>query len=197
MTDHTSMKMHREFAHIYDERLMRAILSMDCVASVAFHDEPYPYVIQMNYGYEWPEGGKLTLYFHVGMGEGHKFDLIAADPHVAVFVGQFLDRVNHKRFQREPHDFRSVVAYGTAEVINAADDPDEWLRGINALLANTNRPPLPEISNKNALRLQVLRIDCDIVQGKSQYHITEPEEVPMPSNEVVDAGLVHDPTLAQ
>lgn len=194
MTDHTKLEMHREFARVSDEELMRAIVDMSCVASVAFHDEPYPYVIQMNYGWEWPEDGKLTLYFHVGMGEGHKFRLLEANPKVAVFIGEFLDRANHKPFRKEPHDFRSVAAYGVAEVISADDDPDEWLHGINLLLNHTDRPSLTFISDKNRGRLQVLRITCDIVNAKAQYHITSLDEVPMPTNEDVDAGLVFDPT---
>ncbi|MCH4054251.1 MAG: pyridoxamine 5'-phosphate oxidase family protein [Atopobiaceae bacterium] len=190
MTDHTKLVMHREHCRISDKDMASKILDMGCVCSVAYHDEPYPYVIQMNYGYAW-EGDDLVFYLHLGT-EGHKFDLIAANPHVAVEAGYFINRIGHKSYRKELHDYRSVIGYGTAEIINGADE-ERWLTGMNALLDNCGWPRLRGVSEKNLKRLQVLKVTCPIWTAKSQYPVASLEEVPMPSNEDVDAGNVSDP----
>lgn len=42
---------------------------------LALHDEPYPYVVPLSYGWE-ERDGKLFVYFHCAK-EGKKLDLIA------------------------------------------------------------------------------------------------------------------------
>ena len=193
MTDHATLEMHREYCRVSDRDMIDEILRMTNVCSVAFHDEPFPYVIQMNYGYEWegPARDQLVFYMHFGM-VGHKFDLIAADPRVAVAAGVFLNRGGHRKFRNEPHDFRSVHGYGRAEVINGADER-RWLVGINAMLRRSGWPELSVVTEKNKGRLQVLRVPCEFYTAKAQYAIDSPDIVQMPSVEDVDAGIPADP----
>lgn len=190
MTDHTTLRMHREHCRITDRDKISEILGMTCVCSIAFHDEPFPYVLQMNYGYAW-EGNDLVFYLHCGM-EGHKFDLIAADPRVAVLSGSFLNRIGHKSYRKELHDYRSVIGYGTAELVRGEDE-QAWLTGINALLDNCGWPRLRTVTDKNKGRLQVLKVTCPVYTAKGQYPTHELDVARMPTNDEVDADLVHDP----
>ena len=65
--------MHREKVRISDKEMLYAILDREESCSVALHDEPYPYVVPMNYGYTWDD--KLIFYFHMAI-EGHRIELI-------------------------------------------------------------------------------------------------------------------------
>lgn len=47
---------------------------------LALHDEPYPYVVPLSYGWE-DRDGKLFVYFHCAK-EGKKLDLIAKNGNV-------------------------------------------------------------------------------------------------------------------
>jgi len=55
------------------ENLVEVIKKCE-VCHVAFHDEEYPYVVPMNFGFH-TDGEKIELYFH-GAASGKKHDLI-------------------------------------------------------------------------------------------------------------------------
>ena len=64
MTDHTNLKMHREKVRVSDKKMLCAILDMQETCCVALHDEPYPYIVQMNFGYEWGSADLLFPHGH-------------------------------------------------------------------------------------------------------------------------------------
>ena len=95
MTDHTTLKMHREKVRVSDKEMLCSILDQEEICSVALHDEPYPYVMPMNYGYTWDD--KLIFYFHMAI-EGHRIELIKKNPLVAVSGSSFWGRVGHSSY---------------------------------------------------------------------------------------------------
>lgn len=191
MTDHTTLKMHREHVRVSNREMISGFLEQECVANVGLHDEPYPYVVPMNYGYEWDEADNLIFWFHMAF-EGHRLKLIAADPHVSVCVWSFLLRSGHKPYRGEFHDYRSVMAYGTAEVIYPDQDPDEFLHGFGVLCDHTNFAKPKRITDEINRRLRILKVSCpsELVIGKMQYDYTGPNDIAMPSIEDVDSGKV-------
>lgn len=77
-------------------------------------DDGYPYTVPMSYFYV---DGKL--YFHSAK-SGHKIDAIKANPKVSFCVVS-VDEVLPEKFSG---DFRSVVAFGKARIIE--DDAEKW-----------------------------------------------------------------------
>mgnify|MGYP000039861671 CR=1 FL=1 len=61
--------MRRKDRELKDMADIVSIAKRETVCTVAFHDEPCPYLIPLNYGAE-VEDGKLILYFH-GAKERH------------------------------------------------------------------------------------------------------------------------------
>jgi len=176
MTDHKTLKMHREKVRVTDKEMIKAILS-DChVATLALHDEPYPYAVPMNYGYEWED--ELVLYFHMAV-DGHRINLINKNNKVAVSIHQFLERAGGKAYRNETHDYRGVNIFGTAEIIKP-DRPEEYMHGFSVLTQCNFRPPVKQITEEMYRRLWVLKITADVVTAKAQYPITTVSEVPMP-----------------
>lgn len=53
MTDHSTLKMHREEVRVSDKEMLKAILDRCHTVVVGLHDEPYPYVVPRNLWYEW------------------------------------------------------------------------------------------------------------------------------------------------
>lgn len=179
MTNHQTLKMHREKVRIMDKDMQRAIIEKGRVATVCFQDSPYPYAVPMNYGYEWKE--KLVFYLHMAK-EGHRMDLIEKDNHVMLNISEFLDRYGYKPYQKETHDYRSINVFGTAEIITTENE-EEYLKGFSLLQVHqNNRPPIKRITQQMKERLYVLKITADYVVAKSQYPISSVEEVEMPKN---------------
>lgn len=77
-------------------------------------DDGYPYTVPMSYFYE---DGKI--YFHSAK-SGHKIDAIRSDPKVS-FCVVTVDEPQPEKFSG---DFRSVVAFGKARIIE--DDKEKW-----------------------------------------------------------------------
>lgn len=179
MTDHNHLIMHREKVRITDKELLKAILDLSEVCTVAFHDEPFPYIVPMNYGYEWKD--KLVLYFHMAK-DGHRIELIKKNPLVSVNVSSFLERVGKQRYRGESHDYRSINIFGKAEIIDSIEHEAEYLHGFSVLCVHTGRPPIKQVTSVMLNRLYVLKITAEIVTGKAQYPISTVEEVPMPPN---------------
>ena len=176
MTDHQSLKMNHEERRISDKQMLMKILDMERTCFVALHDDPYPYVVPMNYGWVWED--QLIFYMHMAV-SGHRIELIRRNPKVAVAVGIFLDRAGYRPYRSESHDYRSVMAYGTASILTP-DSEEEFLRGISVLCRHTGRPEVKKLTKQMREKMLILKITADYVSGKSQYPVSSPEEVEMP-----------------
>ena len=86
--------MRRKDRELKDMADIVSIAKRETVCTVAFHDEPCPYLIPLNYGAE-VEDGKLILYFH-GAKEGTKLDRIRENPNVSycIYGANVLTRVS-------------------------------------------------------------------------------------------------------
>lgn len=178
MTDHTMLKMHLEKNRIADKEMISAILSLGQVATVALHDDPYPYEVAMNYGFEWKE--KPVFYFHMAT-EGHRVSLLRKNPKVAVSIYEWLDRLGYDTWQHENHDYRSVHAYGSAEIITIAEK-EEYLKGLNLLQTCNGRKALPSVSEEVGKKLFVMRVEADYITAKAKYPVMTMQEVLIPEN---------------
>lgn len=75
--------MHFEQERIKDKRFMKQILKNCSEATMAFFDEPYPYIVPMNYGFEWKD--TLIFYLHTAP-DGHKNQLLRKNNKVALNI---------------------------------------------------------------------------------------------------------------
>ena len=174
MTDHKQIQMNHENRRITNQELIKSILDKNIVCVVAMQDEPYPYVVPMNYGYVWED--KLILYMHMA-DKGHRLNLLGKNPHVSCNINMFLDRFGKRRYRGEGHDYRSVSVFGKAEVVTK-EQPEEYLKGLNALCRNTGRTLLQKVpKNKNLL---VMKVTADVITAKAQYSVNDVEEAEMP-----------------
>ena len=105
--------MRRKDRELKDMADIVAIAKRETVCTVAFHDEPCPYLIPLNYGAE-VEDGKLVLYFH-GAKEGTKIDKIKENPHVTYCIyGENVLTINYDTACKSTTSFESICGSGTA-----------------------------------------------------------------------------------
>ena len=78
---------------------------------LALHDEPYPYIVPLSYGWE-ERDGKIYIYFHCAK-EGKKLDLIEKNSNVCVEVDSLAG------YRSTGHgitaDYKSAIAFGSGE----------------------------------------------------------------------------------
>ena len=105
----------RRFKQALEKEECEKILREASSGILAVHgDEGYPYTVPMSYFYE---DGKI--YFHSAK-SGHKIDAIRANSKVS-FCVVTVDEPQPEKFSG---DFRSVVAFGKARIIE--DDAEKW-----------------------------------------------------------------------
>lgn len=117
----------KEFSEIVD------IISRCDTIRIAMFDEPYPYIVPVNFGEEII-GDQVVFYIHTDY-EGKKNDLLAKNPNIA-----FEMDCNHELYYRESNmscNFRyeSVVGTGRVEIV-----PEEEKEKALTLLMNHYHP---------------------------------------------------------
>ena len=165
--------MHHQDREIRDRQIIRGILDMCDVIDIGFSDDEYPYVIPVNFGYEFEDD--LVFYTHHAV-DGYKNGLIEKNPKVCVVTYKFVDRV-HNEYDHSSHDYRSVMAFGEISVIphESPEYAKAWER-----LAACNHCNFSEKVFESGFKIMVCKIVCrpENVIGKAQRHITETRQVP-------------------
>lgn len=108
--------MRRKDREITDMVHIMEIVERESVCCVAFHDDPCPYLIPLNYGAEL-ENGKLILYFH-GAPEGTKLERMKQNANVSFTVfGENRLRIEKASACASSTSFDSVCGSGLAELV--------------------------------------------------------------------------------
>ena len=121
--------MRRKDREITEEKEILAILQKSKVMHLACCKDNMPYVIPLNFAYEY-ENGQLALFFHCA-NEGKKLDILKQNPHVA-----FAINCDHQLLAADEacgygYAFSSLMGEATAEIINS---PAEKARLLSLLL---------------------------------------------------------------
>ena len=161
---------------IRDAQLIKAILDMCDVINIGLFDDEYPYVLPVNFGYEFEED--LVFYTHHAI-TGYKNALIRKNPKVCVTAHRFIDEPNEAGTM--VHDYRSVMAFGEMSFI--APQTEEYAKAWQVLASAYGRE-VPQAVFRPDYKVLMAKIVCkkDMVVGKAQYPITKLEDIPFKAN---------------
>ena len=123
---------------------------------LGLHNEPYPYIVPLSFGFEDVEG-KITIYFHGAM-EGLKHDLIAKNNNVCVEADIF------HRYADVSTVYESVIAFGKAERVMGG----EAARGVDLLLEHCGYAGY-EYDRKELDITWVYKIELESFSGKRRF----------------------------
>jgi len=160
---------------IRDKQIIKAVLDMCDVINIGFFDEEYPYVLPVNFGYEYEEN--LIFYMHHAI-RGYKNKLVENNPKVCVVTHRFLDKI-YNDYDKSGHDYRCVMAFGEMRFIAREDEPDEYAKAWEMLCKHNGRT-VPDSVFAPDFPVLMSKIVCrpENVIGKAQRRITSVEEVP-------------------
>ena len=114
---------------IIDKNEIRKFLESNYVIRLAFHTDTAPYIVPMNYGFEY-DGIKLTFYLHSGM-HGRTFELAKEKPYIG-FEIDFVYEVRTKEHACEfSISYESIIGTGHLYLI---EDLDEKIHCLNRLM---------------------------------------------------------------
>lgn len=115
---------------------INAILRQCRVARLAFWDEEAPYIVPMNFGYDW-QGELPVLYFHCA-GEGKKLSLLEKCPKVGIEMDCGHQLVGEGKACSYGFLFQSIMGWGTAEKVESLEEKQHGL-GLPHAPANRQR----------------------------------------------------------
>lgn len=155
--------MRRQDRKRTDSQTIRAILDAAQVFSLALADpaSPFPYVLPLNYGYEF-QGDRLTLYFH-GALAGRKYELLKEGVHPAGFALHCRSRLlPGETAQETSYAYQSLVGEGWVRQLM---EPEEKRHGLEVLMACLTQRPW-EIQDAVLLHTAVFALDVEHFEAK-------------------------------
>ena len=127
--------MRQSKRQVTDKATICAMLDAIDTIHVAMHDEPFPYVVPLNFGYA-EENGKRVFYFHSAK-SGRKLDLIAGTPSVGFELDVNYALVEGEEACRHTARFQSVIGTGRVSFVEEASQKEAALQAL--MLHNTGK----------------------------------------------------------
>lgn len=118
--------MRRREKQITDQGALEQILWQGRICQLAIPDEPYPYLVPINYGY-----AKGILYFH-SAGQGRKVELLRRQQRAAFSIIVDHGVVKAEEACHWGSRFRSVAGHGRIEFV---EEPSAKVSALKLLMA--------------------------------------------------------------
>ena len=153
--------MRRNDRQITDFNEVLNVLDSCQTVRVAFHDQPYPYIVPLSFGWEVKDD-RLHIYFHCAK-EGKKLDLIARDGRVCIEADRLEGYVDTNNSVTA--DYKSIIAFGIAERVYG----EELVHGLELLLKHCG---VDGYSAKDCAARDitaVVRITVESITGKKRF----------------------------
>lgn len=119
-----------------------AVLSRGTVCHLGLHDDPYPYVVPLSYGYAMKDD-ETTLFFH-SAGRGKKIDLIRRDPRAFFVVDTDHAIVTGEEACRWSMKYASVMGAGEIAFVTEAEEKRIALEHIMGHYSHTGGWEFPD-----------------------------------------------------
>ncbi len=150
--------MRRKDREMKDKKAIGHILESCTVCRIAFNDEPFPYIVPVNYVYV-----SDCLYFH-SASTGSKLDLIACDNHVCFEVDREIEVMAAEHACEWGTKYESVIGTGTASEVTDPGERSEALRDFMRKYSGTAEWSFP---TEGLDKTTVVRVDIVSLTGKS------------------------------
>lgn len=148
--------MRRADKEVKDSGKLEEIIKQAFVLRIAMHDDPYPYLVPVNFGYEAGE-----FYFHSAP-EGKKIDLIRRNNRICFEVEADCGVLKADRPCKWSTRYASVVGFGRALFL---EDPQDKWRGLEIIFRHYASEPF-EVPLSSLERLAVIKIAVESMTGK-------------------------------
>ena len=153
--------MRRSDREITDKMEIMQVVEKCDVCSLAFSDNDIPYIVPVNFGFEYTDG-RLILYFH-GASEGKKHEIITRNPRAC-----FEMDCSHKLIEAEEAadytmEYESVIGNG---IISYITEISEKTKALNFLMKHYAKEKSYSFSDHVIESVTVFKLDVLAFTGK-------------------------------
>lgn len=152
-------RREREITDIYE---ILDIIKKAKVIHLGLSDEGWPYVVPMNYGYEYAEG-KLSFYLH-GATKGYKYDVLEKNPKVSFALETDLIPFEGKVACQYGMAYQSVMGRGYGTLVT---DVEEKGKALSLLMKQQTGKDFT-FDEKLVSIVNVIRIDVKEFTAKAR-----------------------------
>lgn len=132
------------------------------VCRLGMADGGVPYVVPLNFGYEYRDAA-LVLYFH-GAGEGKKMDMLKKNSRVCFEMDCGHELTVGEQACDYGFNYASIIGFGTVEFL---EGKEEKIRGLNLLMRRQTGEDRDFAYGEAALEaVTVFRLRADSFTGK-------------------------------
>ena len=148
--------MRRSDREITSEPEIIEVIEKCDVCRLAFSDNNVPYIVPMNFGYDYTDG-KLSLYFH-GASEGKKHDIMSRNP-----IACFEMDCSHKLIEADEAsnysmEYESVIGNGNIHLCNDKSEKIHALKQLMKQYAKSKEFTFPDhvLESVTVFKLEVI-----------------------------------------
>jgi len=154
--------MTRRERQVTDPAEINKILDTCQILHLGLTDGDQPYVVPMNYGYEFVDEN-LVVYLH-GARRGYKLDLMRANPKVFLEMECGVEPFEGDVACRYGTAYESLMGRGLATIV---DDPAEKIHALEVLMkTQTGKDFTGTFDEKLAAVVSIIRIDVSEYTAK-------------------------------
>lgn len=133
-----------------------AIIQRHHICRIALNDESSPYIVPVNFGYEY-QNGHWAIYFH-GARCGKKMRLLRKNPAISIEIDG-----DHRLIPAEDacdysYGYTSIIAKGRATILQ---QPEEMKRGLDIIMHQAVPGKTFSYRDDMMKAVCVVRIDCE------------------------------------
>ncbi len=149
--------MRKASQEIKDKEVLEEILKGAVICRLAMMDGDLPYMLPFNYGYR-----DNCIYIHSAP-EGRKIELLKTNNRVCFEMEHAVRIIQKEKACGWATLYRSVVGYGTVEILS--DEKSKQL-GLEVIMAQHGAPDLVQFDPKNKSRMVILKLTITSITGK-------------------------------
>lgn len=156
-------KMRRKDREVNNIEEINAIISEAAVIRLGLYDGVVPYIVPMNFGFEFVDGVHL-FYMHCA-NQGKKLDIIRKNSRCCYEIDLAYELKSAVEACGWTMNFKSVMGTGRIEILESADDK---IHGLTILMKQYDRADIKQydfsklLAQTTVLRLASETISCKI-----------------------------------
>jgi uncharacterized protein len=154
--------MRRKDREVSNKAELEAIVRQADVCRIAMFAEKAPYIVPLNFGYEWDE--TLKLYFHCAQ-TGRKLELLKMNDSVGFEIDIGHELIAGSTACDWGMKYKSVVGHGKIREI--ADEEDK-ARGLDSIMKQAGFEGSPSYSRQMLGAVKVLCLEVEEITGKAR-----------------------------
>lgn len=153
--------MRRKDREVKDLNTIKEIISKCEVVRLAMCEDNIPYIVPLNYGYEF-DGNNLVLYCHCA-NSGKKLDILSKNPNVFIEIDNEHNIIKGKTPCDYGFEYFSIMSNGKVEFVH---DIYDKVHGLNKIIEHYTSNVKNEFKNEILNKVVLLKITCNNLSAK-------------------------------